>query len=76
MTLCFFGKLFLPVGTMTIIVVTEGLHRSRGAVMVPNHMRRGCTEVYVLCSSRCHVCVLETEAPFSPTCRSEKCEVE
>ncbi len=63
----FFGVLFFPVGTTTIICVTEGLHRSRGAGMVPNHMRRACTEAFVLGSSRCHVCVLQTEAPFSPS---------
>ena len=44
----------------TITVVREGLHRSRVAVIVPNHMRRGCTEAFFLGSSLCHGCVLQT----------------
>jgi hypothetical protein len=72
----FLGVVFLPVGTTTIICVTEGLHRSRGAGMVSNHMRRDCTEAFVLGSSRCHVCVLQTEAPYSPSSRCLKCEGE
>ena len=36
MTWYFFGVVFLPVGTTTIICVTEVLHRSHGAGMVKN----------------------------------------
>ncbi len=70
---CFFGC-FFPVRTTTITLVTEGLHRSRGAGMVPNHMRRGFTKVFFLGSSHCHLRVLETWAPFSPSYRCLICE--